>query len=93
MTQKQVHEYEIQMAERVAKRKPEKYTTIAGASKRIGKLFIDHLRNARGFTAVGACSPRVKAGLPVACPTTWDVVESGKLPECLTIKVARSRRR
>jgi bifunctional non-homologous end joining protein LigD len=70
-----VHAYAIDIAERIAKRNPEKYTTTAGATNRIGKLFLDHLRNGRGFTAIGAYSPLARAGLPFARPVTWREVE------------------
>jgi bifunctional non-homologous end joining protein LigD len=84
LTHKEVHRYALELAGRVAARKPQKYTTIAGASQRIGKLFIDHLRNGRGFTAIGTYSPRARQGLPVACPTTWKAIEKGER-RCLQI--------
>jgi bifunctional non-homologous end joining protein LigD len=77
LTHNKVHGFAIELAERLAKSKHEKYTILAGASKRIGKLFIDHLRNGRGFTAIGAYSPRARKGLPVATPTTWKQIEIG----------------
>jgi bifunctional non-homologous end joining protein LigD len=84
-THKEVHRYALDLAGRLAARKPRKYTTIAGASRRIGKLFIDHLRNGRGFTAIGTFSPRARKGLLVACPTTWKAIEKGER-RCLQLE-------
>jgi bifunctional non-homologous end joining protein LigD len=58
LTHKEVHAYALDLANQVAARDPARYTTEAGPLRRIGKLFIDHLRNGRGFTAVAAYSPR-----------------------------------
>ena len=68
---------------------------------RKGRLFIDYLRNGRGTTAVGAFSPRARAGFPIAHPVTWKQVESGLRPDAYTMAspfkvvggVARSPRR
>ena len=62
-----------------------RYTTIAGASQRRGKLFIDYLRNGRGQTGVGAYSPRARPGFPVAVPLTWKKVENGQQSNTLSI--------
>src|SRR5204863_1470157 len=77
LTHAEMHRYAKSIAEKVARRKPSKYTTIAGASQRVGKLFIDYLRNGRGATAIGAYSPRARAGLPIAIPITWKEFERG----------------
>src|SRR4051812_274665 len=78
-------DHAIRGAERIAKRNPTRYTMTAGPTKRIGKLFIDHLRNGRGFTAIGTYSPRARAGLPVAMPTTWKILEQRAQPKYTTL--------
>jgi bifunctional non-homologous end joining protein LigD len=78
LTHRQVHDYALGLADRIASRNPAKYTTLAGSSRRIGKLFIDHFRNGRGSSAIGTFSPRARSGLPIACPTTWKQIESGE---------------
>lgn len=48
---------------------------------RPGRLFIDYRRNGRGTTAVGAYSPRVRPGFPVAYPVRWEQGASGIRPD------------
>jgi bifunctional non-homologous end joining protein LigD len=77
LSHKDVHAYAFDLARQVAARAPDRYTIEAGPARRIGKLFIDHLRNGRGFTAVGAYSPSGRKGLPIASPSTWEAVKAG----------------
>src|SRR3954451_20722958 len=74
---RQVHRYALELANRLAARRPDKYTTLAGASNRHGRLFIDCLRNGRGCTAVGTYSPRARPRFPFAAPVTWRNLENG----------------
>jgi bifunctional non-homologous end joining protein LigD len=43
-----------------------RYTLASASGKHVGRIFIDYLRNGRGTTAIGAWSPRARAGFPVA---------------------------
>ena len=77
--------YTRRLAEKVAATAPNRYTTAAALAKRPGRLFIDYLRNGRGTTAVGAYSPRARAGFPIAAPVTWEYVEKGGVPDAFTL--------
>jgi bifunctional non-homologous end joining protein LigD len=85
LTHDQVHAYAKMLATRLAARDPSRYTTVAGAANRRGKLFIDYLRNGRGCTAIGTYSPRARAGLPVAAPINWKELRSLATPKPVTI--------
>jgi bifunctional non-homologous end joining protein LigD len=66
-------------------RQDRRYTTRSSPSLRTGHIFIDYLRNGRGTTAVGAYSPRARAGFPISMPVTWDDVECGVAPDGFTL--------
>jgi bifunctional non-homologous end joining protein LigD len=47
---------------------PERFTATMGPKNRVGKIFIDYLRNTRGASTVAAYSVRARPGLPVSVP-------------------------
>jgi len=51
---------------------PERFTATSGPNNRVGKIFIDYLRNARGASTVAAYSVRARPGLPVSVPVSRD---------------------
>lgn len=60
------------LAEFMAKEIPERFVAKMGPRNRIGKIFVDYLRNQRGASTVAAYSVRAKPGLPVSVPITRD---------------------
>ena len=52
----------------IAKQIPERFVAKMGPQNRIGKIFIDYLRNQRGASTVAAYSVRARPGLPVSVP-------------------------
>lgn len=47
---------------------PQQITATMGPKNRVGKIFVDYLRNARGASTVTAYSVRARPGLPVSVP-------------------------
>ena len=72
--------------QKLAATAPARYLTLSDPAKRKGRIFIDYLRNGRGTTAIGAYSPRVRSGFPIAAPVTWKQVETGIRPDAFTMK-------
>lgn len=60
------------IAQFAAKMLPERFTAVMGPKNRIGKIFIDYLRNQRGASIVTAYSVRARPGLPVSVPIHRD---------------------
>jgi bifunctional non-homologous end joining protein LigD len=80
------------LAQRLERTRPESFTLGADPALRRGRIFIDYLRNGRGNTAIGAYSPRVRAGFPVAAPVTWKDVEAGTAPDAFSMARPPTRR-
>ncbi len=50
---------------------PQRFVARSGPKNRVGKIFIDHLRNGPGATTVCAWSARARPGLGVSVPVDW----------------------
>lgn len=64
------------IASAVAEFNPRRFTITASKSKRIGRIFIDWMRNGRGATSIAPWSLRARPGATVSMPINWD-----QLPE------------
>jgi bifunctional non-homologous end joining protein LigD len=51
---------------------PDRFSGKSGAKNRVGRIFIDYLRNGRGATTVSAWSARVRPGLGISVPVRWE---------------------
>jgi len=74
------------LAARIAADRPERYTTNPLKEARSGRIFLDHLRNSRGATAVAAYSTRARQGAPVATPLAWEAL--GDAPSAFRYSIA-----
>jgi bifunctional non-homologous end joining protein LigD len=63
------------IAEFISGKLPERFTATMGPKNRVGKIFIDYLRNSRGGSTVAAYSVRARPGLPVSVPIANDELE------------------
>ncbi|SDG82154.1 bifunctional non-homologous end joining protein LigD [Pseudomonas flavescens] len=51
---------------------PDRFSARMGAKNRVGKVYLDYLRNGRGASTVAAYSVRARPGLPVSVPIRRD---------------------
>ena len=68
---------------------PQRFTAKMGAANRVGKLFVDYLRNNHGATTAAAYSARSRPGLGVSMPIAWDDLAALKRSDQWTVRTAR----
>ena len=73
----------------MAKVIPSRFVAVAGGGNRVGKIFIDYLRNGHSQTTAAAFSARSRPGLGVSIPVSWDQLPSLKSGAQWTIATAR----
>lgn len=69
----------------LAQKYPELFTEKLPKAKRINKIFIDYLRNAREATAVAAYSTRALKGAPISMPFSWEELPNVKSSQAINI--------
>ncbi len=70
------HSFVLEM-ERAA---PTKYLSKMTKAARVGKIYLDYLRNERGATAVAPYSSRAREGLGVSMPLAWSELHAAERP-------------
>jgi len=79
-------EYAGDIARRLAAEQPAKYVAIMTKAKRMGKIFVDYLRNGRGATSVAPYSARARKGAAVSMPIAWSKLATLKSADEFTVE-------
>ena len=91
LTWDEIKAFSRAVAEAYAARCPKDFTVNMSKKARVGRIFIDYLRNGRGATAVAPYSTRARPGGLVATPITWKELEGGAMPTDFTIESVTKR--
>ena len=70
---------------------PDRFAFKSGPKNRVGKIFIDYLRNGRGATTACAWSARVRPGLGISVPVAWDELPTLKAGDQWNVHNAHTR--
>ncbi|MGD9943281.1 MAG: DNA ligase D [Burkholderiaceae bacterium] len=63
------------VVDELARTLPQRFVAKSGPRNRVGRIFVDYLRNGRGATTVAAFSARARPGLPVSMPVDWSELD------------------
>jgi bifunctional non-homologous end joining protein LigD len=77
------------VVQHLARTLPSRFVARSGAANRIGKVYVDYLRNSHGATTAAAFSARARPGLGVSVPVSWDQLSSLKSGAQWSIATAR----
>jgi bifunctional non-homologous end joining protein LigD len=67
-----VKDFSKTVVEHMAQTLPDQFVAKSGPKNRVGRIFIDYLRNGFGATTACAWSARARPGLGVSVPVGWD---------------------
>jgi bifunctional non-homologous end joining protein LigD len=68
---------------------PQRFSARMGAANRVGKTFVDYLRNNHGATTAAAYSARARPGCGVSMPVAWDDLAALKRGDQWNVRTAR----
>ncbi len=77
------------LAQHLATTVPSRIVAKSGPANRVGKIFVDYLRNGEGATTVAAFSARARPGMGVSMPVSWEQLATLKSGAHFTVANAR----
>ena len=86
---KDVLAFSRSVAEHMARTLPSRFVAKTGPRNRVGRIFIDFIRNAEGATTACAYSARARPGMGVSIPLAWEEIQSLESGAQWTVATAR----
>jgi bifunctional non-homologous end joining protein LigD len=86
-----VKDFSQAIVQHLARTIPQRFVAKSGGSNRVGKIFIDYLRNGYGATTVCAWSARARPGLGISVPVRWDELDRLKSGAHWTVRTVHTR--
>lgn len=87
----EVKAFSQRIVQHMAKLLPERFSAVSGPKNRIGRIFIDYLRNSQGATTICAFLARTREGMPVSVPIYREEVAELKGANVWTIHNVHER--
>ena len=85
----EVKAFSQRAVQHMARTIPSRFVAKSGGANRVGKIFIDYLRNGHGQTTAAAFSARARPGMGVSMPVAWEQLKDIKGGAQWTIATAR----
>jgi bifunctional non-homologous end joining protein LigD len=82
-----VKDFSHAIVEHLVKVMPPRFVAKSGQSNRVGRIFVDYLRNGLGATTASAWSVRARPGLGVSVPLAWEELETLTSTKSATISI------
>ncbi|HSI51848.1 MAG TPA: DNA ligase D [Ideonella sp.] len=79
------------VVDHVARTIPQMFVSKSGGRNRVGKIFIDYLRNGRGSTTACAWSARSRPGMGISVPVAWEELAKLRGGDHWTIRSVQAR--
>ena len=70
---------------------PDRFVAKSGQKNRVGKIFVDALRNGLAATTISAWSARARPGLGISVPVDWSELESLRSADHWSVRTAHQR--
>ncbi|MBC5764859.1 DNA ligase D [Ramlibacter albus] len=86
-----VKDFSQAIVQHLARTLPDRFVAKSGAKNRVGRIFIDYLRNGYGATTACAWSARARPGLGISVPVRWDELKSLKGGAHWTVSTVHER--
>ncbi|MGE5096758.1 MAG: DNA ligase D [Betaproteobacteria bacterium] len=86
-----VKDFSEAVVKHMARTIPKLFVVKSGPKNRVGRIFIDFLRNGKGATTIAAFSARARPGLGVSVPVTWKELPGIEAADQWTIFNVRER--
>ncbi|MGB9989474.1 DNA ligase D [Pseudoduganella rhizocola] len=86
-----VKDFSKRIVEHMALTLPDRFAFKSGPKNRVGKIFIDYLRNGRGATTVAAWSARTRSGLGISVPVDWSELKNLRGGDHWTVATVHDR--
>ncbi|HWL64154.1 MAG TPA: DNA ligase D [Steroidobacteraceae bacterium] len=67
----EVKQFSGDVVRHLAKVIPQRFVAKSGPDNRVGRIFVDYLRNGRGATTAAAWSARARPGMGISAPIDW----------------------
>ena len=86
-----VKAFSQRIVQHLARTIPQRFVAKSGPANRVGRIFVDYLRNGFNATTAAAFSARARPGLGVSMPVAWDELPEIRSGAHWTIADARDR--